>query len=140
MGGRKAGEDFFAFRGELEADLAAIFLAAEFAGEFQGGETVRESHDAVVLGLEAFGEFADADGMGAGKAFDGEESLVLLWSDAGGQCGFFAKAQEAAEGVAKGGEKLVIFQGDGSQRVGHVQEMAQSSQQIQLHCIVLRPN
>lgn len=113
MGGGEIGEDFFALGRELEADLAAVFLAAEFAGEFERGEAVGEADDTVVLDLEALGEFADGDGVVAGKAFDGEQGLVLLRGDAGRQGGFFAEAQEAPQGVAEGGEELVIFQRDG---------------------------
>lgn len=113
MGGGEIGEDVFAFGRELEADLAAVFLATEFAGEFQGGEAVGEADDAVVLDLEALGEFADGDGVVAGKAFDGEQGLVLLRGDAGRQGGFFAETEEAAQGVTEGGKELVIFQRNG---------------------------
>ena len=108
-------EDERTLAAQLAAGLGEAHYTVDCAhdGEVADFLIHSETYDAVVLDLEALGEFADGDDSGAGKAFDGEQGLVLLRGDAGGQRGFFAEAQEAAQCVAKGGEELVIFQRDG---------------------------
>jgi selenocysteine lyase/cysteine desulfurase len=54
----------------------------------------------VVLGLQAFGQLADAGPLAPGKALDVQQQ-VLQGSEASPLRGVFRKAQEAAQLVAK---------------------------------------
>lgn len=64
-----------------------------------------------MLELEAFGENADGGTTSRGQSFDGEERLVLLGFEAGCAGGHFAEIEEAADFVAKVGQRPVVHFG-----------------------------
>ena len=54
-----------------------------------------------MLDLQALGQFADAHAVRFIKAFDRQQSLMLLRGDAGLLGRFFAEAQKSSQGIAE---------------------------------------
>ena len=109
--GGKGGQFIFPPLGKGEANLAMVTGVGGAANVFFPGEAVGEADGAMVLDLEALGEFADGDVAAAGEAFDGEEGLVLLGGKAGGMGGRFAEVKEFPQGIAEFGQALVMGAG-----------------------------
>ena len=55
-----------------------------------------------------FGEFTHRDPVAPGKAFDGEERLVLLRRDSVFSRRGFAETKKLAQGVAKFRQRLIV--------------------------------
>ena len=106
--GAQGGQGFFAAAGEFDEHLPAVFGRAGAGDEFLLHEPVHQSDRAVVTQAKAFGEFADGDAVSSGKAFDGEQRLVLLRGDAGALRGFFAEMDETPQGISERREGLVL--------------------------------
>ena len=100
-GGREADENF------------ATVIGGGFANDIAaGGEAVDQLDGAVVTDLKTVGEFGDSGELSRGKAFDGEEELVLLGLDSMGAGGFFAVTEKFADLVAEFGERAVGVEGE----------------------------
>lgn len=112
VAGGEGGEFVFAPGRQSEADLAVIAGIGIAADIFFPGEAVGEADAAVVLDLQAFGEFADGDMVATGKTLDGEEGLVLLGGEAGGVGGILAEAEEFPQGVAELRQALIMGAGE----------------------------
>ena len=122
MGDRKSPEEGLALRGDLDQDFAVIQHVAVAAHQPQGGQTVDEPDDGVMLELELPGEGADGRQAVGRKPLDRQEQLVLLGLEARLPSDPLAEGQEAADEVAEMGEALVIRLTQPRRLHGHIRK------------------
>ena len=94
--------------GEANNDLAMISRRRLPPDKIVGDEAIDETDGAVMAKLETLGKFTDRDMIAAGKAFDGEQCLVVLWCDSGSGGGSFAEVQKPAQRIPERSEKFVL--------------------------------
>jgi len=90
----KRSQNAFAPNCQPQVNLAPVRSRSLTRDEFSGDKAIGESDGTVMADLQLFGEFADGDVVAIGKAFDGEQRLVLLCRDAGLCCGALAELEE----------------------------------------------
>lgn len=104
-------EHGFGAFGECELDLSPVRAVMSALYQAIRRQAVNQSHRTMVPDLQAFGQFAYSDGLGSRKAFDGEERLVLLRSQAGFLGGLFAEVLEPPQGIAERGQGFIFGPG-----------------------------
>jgi hypothetical protein len=62
---------------ESYVHLSPIFGAGLADNQFLRREAIDQSNGAMVCDLKLFSQFSDGNGISSGKAFDGEQSLML---------------------------------------------------------------
>lgn len=99
---------FVAFPCQLHVHLSPV--AAADATSYQSGDLAprNQRHDAMMLRLQAFGEFADVRRLAPGKAFYLEHQQVLQGRDSSPLRQIFAETQVAAQLVAEVGQRFEI--------------------------------
>ena len=98
-------------RRQTHADTTTIF-GVRFAFEQTSfGQSIDQANGTVMTQLHGVGQFADGQALQSWSSFDGEQHLILLLGVASGARGFSAKMQKAAQGMAIGGERLIISVG-----------------------------
>jgi hypothetical protein len=102
----------FAAAGQANFDLTAVVGRRLAIHEPPRPEPVDYAHGAVVLQVQPFREFANADIITLGKPLDDEQRLMLLGRDACGARGGLAEFQEAAEGEPPGRQGFVVAIGE----------------------------
>jgi hypothetical protein len=101
MSGGQRFQNAFAPDSQPQVNLAPIRIRSSTRDEFSRDQAIGESDGTVMADLELFGEFADGDVVAIGKAFDGEQRLVLLCRDTRLCCGAFAELEELPQCEAK---------------------------------------
>ena len=105
---RKLLQHFFAEPGEPHMNLPTIPVGCLTGHEFFRHEPVHKPDCAVMLDLEALGQFAHGHVIATGEALDGEQRLMVLGRDAC-RCGrIFAETKELAQGKAECGQVLIL--------------------------------
>ena len=96
-------EEAFPQWGDFEQDLAKVVHVAVTPNHAVFGQSMREFDHAVILELEPPGEFADRRDAAGGEAFEGQEKLVLLRTNARLSGGLFAEDEKTPDEVAERG-------------------------------------
>ncbi len=81
--------------------FAAVMRRGRTVNKAFGFQTIDEAHGAMVFYLQAFSQFTDGDLFPPWKAPDGQQSLMLLGSQANSFHGRSAETSEAAQGKPK---------------------------------------
>jgi hypothetical protein len=110
-------KDLFPLGCEREQDLAAVFAATLAGYKTFCGQAIYEFDCAVMLNLQALGQFANPGTHPWRQAFQGEHQLMLVRLQAGGACDTFAEVEEASNLVAQFGQGLMVGLGF---RVQHI--------------------
>jgi len=98
-------------RRQTHADTTTIF-GVRFAFEQTSfGQSIDQANRTVMAQVHGFGQFANSETGRSWRSLDGEQHLILLLGVASGARGFSAKMQKAAQGMAIGGERLIISVG-----------------------------
>ena len=114
---REVPQHPFAFGEQVDLDLAPIRAALAALDEPVVLAARHQRHDAVRLGLQAFGQLADGRELAARKALDVQQHQVLLRRDAFGLCRALGEALEAAHLEPELGQGLLEL-GFGQGRLG----------------------
>jgi hypothetical protein len=107
MCGREMREPPFRHGGRVQKDAATIMRVVAALDQAGLGEPVGEFDRAVMADAQPLGKIADRRSPVAGKAFEGEERLVVAWAQPGAACGFLAERQKPADQIAEIGERFV---------------------------------
>jgi hypothetical protein len=127
---RKSLEDAVSGGSECEINFATVERAARLFDVAAPDKPVDQPDGAMVEDLKSRGEFAHGDAFFRCEAFDGQQCLVLLRSDAGRGGSTFAEAQEPSKSVAKFGEDLVFARGNARLSSGHAGSMADDTRAV----------
>lgn len=98
---RKVLEDSFAARGQFQQDFTAVVAAPVPANKACGFQAVHQFDSAVVLNLQALGQFTDPGTDSRGEPLQGQQKLMLARFKAGIAGCALAKPQKTADIVAK---------------------------------------
>src|SRR5579863_901103 len=101
-------QEFLAPGAESEQNFAAVAVAALAMDVTSGGQPVHEFHSAVMLNLQAFGQFAHKRRHAGWKPFQRKHQLMLMGLQTGSACRLFAEAQKAANLVAEFRQRLIV--------------------------------
>jgi hypothetical protein len=94
-------QDPFAFRRQMEKNLAAILIAVPSGDGAACNQAIRQFDGAVVAKREPGRERADSGARAFRQPFDCKQKLVLLRLDSIRPGGFFAEVKEAADFIAE---------------------------------------
>jgi hypothetical protein len=107
MGQAQLGQDSLRSIGEIDEDLAVVPRIMPPFDQTIHDEPVYQLNSTIVLDAEPIGQDANGD-MPFGRAFDGQQRLMLLGTQPHFRCCAFAELQKTTELVTKLGQTLVI--------------------------------
>jgi hypothetical protein len=96
MGGHKLRQQFLASLTYPYEDLPPVFLVSFADYQILPHQPVNQFNSAVMADQQPFGQFADGNPISSGKAFNGDQGLVLLGRQTYGLRRFLTKMYELA--------------------------------------------
>ena len=108
MHGGKFLQCFFTVTGELNEHLPPVLIGHRARQQFLHDHPVNQPDRAVMTKLQSFGQFTDGDTVAPRKPLDGQQCLMLLWSDAGSLRRRFAEMDESPKRIPKRREGFIL--------------------------------
>ena len=88
---RKRSQSLFALFGQLQEHASAVTVICHPRQQSEPGYSIHQLDGGVMANQQEFRQIAHGNRLGAGKALDGEQRLVLLRRQAGLMGGRFAE-------------------------------------------------
>ena len=88
---RKRSQFLLALFGQLQEHAPAVSVICDPSQQTEPGDSIHQLDGGVMPNQQEFRQIAHGNGLGAGKALDGKQRLVLLRRQAGLMGGRFAE-------------------------------------------------